>query len=844
MHRSLLLTTTCACLIGFSAAALAAGLTCKLTPGFDLMGRSRTWLPVCVEISNPGAAATGRITIPVHSSGETEVIVPYVADIQLPSQSKKRLFLYVPYTRLEPPVLTIDRTRVPLSDDLSRLRPVANEERFVVVVGGDPGILNSLRGVDSSEELPPGATTAALPQGAPEGYQVAYVGWEELPDSWLGWDGVDAVVIADTGSAAASAPALQALTQWVRLGGTIVLPGGALAPALVSGPLRDLLPMNVTGTRTLGDLGAVATWLGQQLPRQPVLAAQGAAHPAATVLCEAEGQPLVAVRRSGGGRAIMTAFDYSAEPVRHWDGQVVLWRLLLSGAGDSRMLPRMPGAENGPPGTGSESSLLYRLAGMEETRLPPVWLILGFLIAYIIVLVPVNHWVLKRRGRLELAWVTSPLIVAVFTLGAYGLGYNMRGGSIILRRVGVIEARAGGGPGLARGYFSLFSPSRRTYEVSTMGTAAGARNLLDVSHGSGRPATIVCSPDPRVSDISMRMWTSRAFAVEFAADLGNGVQGVAHYDGKVLRARITNATGLPLRHCRLMIGQSVGPEHDLTPGQAADFDVTPGQRPGMGGPGGPPQAFASAPFGPPGSKRSEASETAELLQQALGLLTWGAHPGSLASGDGTRPLRPCLIASCDRPLVPVRIAQPSAITRDANLIVVRMPLRLVGGKTVVVAPGLIARRVVARREAGRRRVPSGPQSPTTTTGSGAVTYEFLVPTGSEGVKAAALTLRRFSSSGPPGAPGGPPGAAPPPVMKGGYSVAAGVPTPAQWLKLEFSAYNFALAQWDGLPARPTISLPHAWDYMSPDGRVLVRIAVPASQDVLPAVSLEAEVKAR
>ena len=86
----------------------------------------------------------------------------------------------------------------------------------------------------------------------------------------------------------------------------------------------------------------------------------------------------------------------------------------------------------------------------------------------------------------------------------------------------MIEAEPGGTLARARSYVGLFSPSRATYEV-----------LLT-----------------EIADVSRHMRTTRAFCVEFLADLRQGISGVLEYDDKDLRATVKNETGLSLRTCR------------------------------------------------------------------------------------------------------------------------------------------------------------------------------------------------------------------------------------------------------------------------------------------------------
>jgi hypothetical protein len=45
----------------------------------------------------------------------------------------------------------------------------------------------------------------------------------------------------------------------------------------------------------------------------------------------------------------------------------------------------------------------------------------------------VNYLLLRWQKRLHEAWITIPLITIVFSIGAFGLGYALRGTNLILK---------------------------------------------------------------------------------------------------------------------------------------------------------------------------------------------------------------------------------------------------------------------------------------------------------------------------------------------------------------------------------------------------------------------------
>lgn len=207
---------------------------------------------------------------------------------------------------------------------LGPLQEVGPDDRLVVVIGGAPGYLSFLSGTPTL-----GAKGYRERYGAQAEFKITRTEWDRLPDSWLGWEAVDAVVLGDAALAPASSAGLEALLTWVRLGGTLVVPGGANAAALAAGPLGGCLPLEVSGTTVVPDLQALSSLAGTAPPAQSCLGSRGRLKPSARALCSAGDLPLVAAGPVGQGQVVMTAFDYTAAPIRYWDAQAALWSRLL-----------------------------------------------------------------------------------------------------------------------------------------------------------------------------------------------------------------------------------------------------------------------------------------------------------------------------------------------------------------------------------------------------------------------------------------------------------------------------------------------------------------------------------
>lgn len=793
-------------LICWGGAAQGQTLHWDATIGFGGAYKEGAWAPVFVDITNRGDSRSGEILIPVVGHGPTGEgpAITYTVPVESPRNSSKRYLLYVPPERIEKVYLKLGR--VQYEKEPSGARAADRADSLVVVLGGERALLKFLQGAQAA---PPSTIIAKEDayggpgaRRATEGpvIQVGRAEWQSLPDSWLGWDGVEAVVLGDAGFASASPAAVDALVRWVELGGTLIIPGGALSSQMAASPLGRLLPIAVQGTEAAAGLGDLAAWASASGGIEPgrVLLTSGPLAKGASVLCGSVERPLIAVSDVGAGRIAMTAFDYTSAPVKYWDGQTAMWQRLIA------QLPPRPSVTEG-----AESSFRYTPEiGLSDAAtytpaaaLPPFWLLLGFLGAYIIVLVPVNYAVLKRWDRRELAWVTTPAIVIVFTLGAYGLGYGMRGGQVVLNRLAVIEAVPDARLARARGYVGIFSPARTSYELLLKGTAASARSVSSEGQHTRNPAVVVYGPEPRMANIGMNMWTSRAFCVEFLADLNGGVSGVVEYDGKDVSIEVENNTGFTLKRCRLIQGSSQGKRKDVRPG--AKMEWTVGGLAGVGD----------------RSRQSGSQPTQTAIPEGMEDLAIRSLFGNRSYGPGGATAitiqEPCLVAAIDEPLVPVELARRRPQTNDLNILIARLPLRLAPARRINLPKWMVTGRPIAASGSIGGGQPWDPQL---TIYQGSVIFEFRVPFGEKGGTARALTLRLgIGSARGPAQQGAPPG-------------------------MSLSAFNFRRGEWQSLPIAPwPVNFSAPAEYMTKDGRILVKIAAHADSIPLSDIGISGQV---
>jgi hypothetical protein len=319
------------------------------------------------------------------------------------------------------------------------------------------------------------------PQGnTPDNVFVTVNNMARLPTRWEGYEGVDYVIISTSNLDAFTTVGpgrIEALSQWVRLGGTLVLCAGSNAELALNpkSPLAQFVPGRFKKTVTSRETGLWEKYVkdskNQIPPRKP------GERPELTVaqLEDVQGKidlgdkelPLVVRKARGLGQVVFVATDIDRGPIRDWSDRPQLLSTLLD----------LPPVE--PP---TDPNAMYNnmnygysdLAGQlrslldqpRDVKLVPFFVVALLVIAYILLIGPGDYFLLRRLGRgMHWTWITFPAIVLLFSVGSYFAAYWLKGGQLRVNQIDLVDIDS---DGWARGasWFSIFSPAGETFDLS------------------------------------------------------------------------------------------------------------------------------------------------------------------------------------------------------------------------------------------------------------------------------------------------------------------------------------------------------------------------------------------
>jgi hypothetical protein len=441
--------------IVMEARALVAGR-------FDTSG----WAAISITLSNDAEPVSGYVAAS-GTDGEVRRVV------ELPAGARKQVTLYLrpqPFARqVEVTLRQKDGTKV--ASAAAPVKVLDATSADVAVVGDGAGNLRpQLAGRGAGLPDPIDLTIADIP---------------ERPEPLAG---IEAIIWAGDSTALDDAQA-RSIERWVADGGQLIVVGGPDWQSRTAA-FSELLPVTQLSAIDGADATALAAWLGAEaLPGGELTAATGTLRDGAIALDDAS-HPLLSSTISGAGRVIYLAVDLATPAFRGWDATTALWSRLLP---DDRLAQQLRGQFG--PSDESTGQMMQALSSIPSLQLPPAELLLVVIVGYIVLIGPVSYLVLRRMDRRELAWVTAPALVIVFSFGSYGIGSAMKGSDIIINRISLARTTSAGTAASVSTYAGIFSPSRDNYDltieadalVSSLNTSA----FFDASGRPNRPADYV-----------------------------------------------------------------------------------------------------------------------------------------------------------------------------------------------------------------------------------------------------------------------------------------------------------------------------------------------------------------
>jgi hypothetical protein len=411
---------------------------------------------------------------------------------------------------------------------------------------------------------------------------------QSFPTGALLLSGLGAVVIDNFDTSSLSQAQGQALEQYVGLGGQLVLAGGNGWRRTLTQLPPALIPLRPQGSAPLA-LDPLLDLFAQHSALIAPSVVGVLAPGARVVLADAGGNPLLAEMAYGAGRVVEVAFDPADEPVASHPAEVTAsWAAVLG-----RIVPTPPptflrqvgsgvvlAPQSGPTAFSPSRSALddavsTLLNDTPANALPPLGILGGLLVLYILVAGPLNYAVLRLRRRRELMWVTVPLIAVVFTAGSYAGGILVHGRDYYVNEIQVLRVAPSGALDVAS-YDAVFSPSRGNVAVQ-LATNTLAATYLPATSGLGQGGNdrVLTGGSPLVDLRDLAVWSPRDLKTEISTRGTIAVEAHLRLEQGRIRGTVANRGRTAIRKLTLLAtdGSTAAIAARLAPGSTITVDA-------------------------------------------------------------------------------------------------------------------------------------------------------------------------------------------------------------------------------------------------------------------------------
>lgn len=537
------------------SAALAQNNTIQMTAtaGFDGFYKSQFWVPLQIAIANSGSSTTGLLQVNVDDSfSNTNTL--YETTVSLPNQSNKLIqtYLFLPnlYSRL---------TVTFLDEKSSRAQEVFTNNLEQIEQN------DLLYGIISSQ--PDEFTFLETVSGGRLGASVAFMELDQLPALPTAWHALDILVLSDVDSAKLTSEQQAALQSWLQMGGQLVITGGANWQKTTTA-FSDLLPVSISGTESVADLPAFSQAIGVPFRDNGPYILTTSSLTNGELLYHQNGIPILARKSYGRGHLYFLALDPQFAPLKDWDGNETLWSTIAN------MVPELPfwalGIQN-------PYSAQTAVGALPEAKIASTLQLVCFLLFYIIAIGPANYLILKRRQKLEWAWLTTPAIILFFSGLTYIVGFQTRGNKPIINQLSIAYGIAGSDTLRTQTVVGLYSPNRKEYSLTFDGQTM-VRTLPNNSGSfSNNTQTILRDSQVTVSDIFINTGGTETLLTDSylpAPPILAQAELEFSETAIVLSVEIQNKSDITLENSSLLMGMTAIPLKTLPPGETTTIQQT------------------------------------------------------------------------------------------------------------------------------------------------------------------------------------------------------------------------------------------------------------------------------
>lgn len=512
------------------------------------------WLPIWVTISNNGPDIEGVLEVEISQSGGN---VTFARAVSLPAGSRKQITLSVlPNNFSRELEINLLSNQERILSNIVTVNPNQNDSILIGVSSHDRGGLSLIGNIDTGDSF--------------RKVVLFDLKTQEIPGRAREMDSLDAIILNDTDTSQLIPEQKNVLEDWISNGGHLIIGGGpGLEKTILGLPdsIKNFTVGQITSIEQISNLEHFAD--DQSILIEGPFTISTIDSQAGSSLVNTGEIELLRQWGYGKGKISLSALDLSAAPFNAWSGTTAFWEKLLSSEINFPMwMPRDMSLRQM-----RANSMSYPLSNLPALDIPSIKALGILLILYILVIGPLNFLVLKWKSKLQLAWVTIPVLTVLFTGGAFGLAYTLRGNDVMINKLSIINLQQDGFADIDS-YIGIFSPSQTEYEIQIDGD-----HLLSPSMGgyydpwssanfnSTGQTTFYQGNPSKVVGLNINQWSMQSFNVEAIRTKVGSIQSSLSIGRNEITGTLISKVPFVVEDAVLVAGQDTHVLGDIIPNQ-------------------------------------------------------------------------------------------------------------------------------------------------------------------------------------------------------------------------------------------------------------------------------------
>lgn len=501
-------------------------------PGFADHAREGAWFPVVCEAQNNGPGFAGTIEVSPDRGADQKIRLP----IDLPTGTRKRVVI---------PVFAGSRNpewRIVLRDAKGKALKEHTTQSFRVLQAEIPLLAAMPRSAASMPQF-----VATRERNVDVTPAVVRLQPELFPDNPIALQGMTALYLNTGRALELRPPQVDALLTWVEAGGHLILGIDQVGQVTATPWLLELVPAELGAVQALPTGKALFDWckaletqwtetdkrsggtsqassaasylekrklVGDAAFQEATMPVVLARAPAERVRLSAEGSPLIVENHRGKGRVTALMFDPEREPFFSFAGRPWFWTRLIDPPTSLYAGPELQRYGRQPV----EGAIGAVIETKQIRKLSLGWLLL-LLLAYVVIIGPVDYFLIRRLKRPMLTWITFPAYVTAFSAVIYITGYSLRAGRTEWNEVSVVDIQPRGDQAvfLGKTFGTIYSPANDRYPVAGEHKFSAFRHEASSFFGGGNEG----SSDVRMNgnqfdgEVFVPVWVSQMFVTDW-----------------------------------------------------------------------------------------------------------------------------------------------------------------------------------------------------------------------------------------------------------------------------------------------------------------------------------------